>query len=171
MARAKFASCYGIDVSSVRIKRATKRLEETQDLDEIHLSVCDVDNGLPFSDAFFDAVTIIAVLEHVLNPPDLLIEIHRVLKPKGILILQVPNIAWIPHRLQFLFGRLPTTGGVYLGADWEHLHNFTKSIICRLLGYLRFKIQVVTCSGVFARIRKLWVSALGGDLIIKCLKL
>jgi ubiquinone/menaquinone biosynthesis C-methylase UbiE len=171
LARRKYASCYGVDVSSVRIKRATKLLEEEHKLDGIHFSVCDVDEGLPFSDSFFDVVTVIAVLEHVLNPPNLLGEIHRILKPEGILILQVPNIAWIPHRIQLLAGRLPTSGGVYLGADWEHLHHFTKSVLSHLLRSMRFKTQIITCSGVFAGIRRRWVSALGGDLIVKSSKL
>lgn len=68
----------------------------------------------------------------------LLKEIHRVLKLSGIFIMQVPNIAWILYRVQLLFGKLPTTGGVYLGADWEHLHNFAKITLCRLLTENRF---------------------------------
>lgn len=133
MAKDKFKECYGVDVSSLRIERAKKRAKERSDRDNIHLYKCDVDEELPFSDSFFDAVSCIAVLEHVLNPPNVVEKIHRVLKPGGIFIVQVPNIAWILYRIQLLFGKLPKTGGVYLGTDWEHLHNFTKSTICQLL--------------------------------------
>ena len=92
------------------------------------------------------------------------------LKPGGIFIVQVPNIAWMPHRIQLLLGTLPTTGGVYLGADWEHLHNFTKSTIRQLLTEKGFEIKAVSCSGIFAKYRKWWPSALGGDLVVKSVK-
>jgi len=62
-------------------------------IDGLYFYEYDVDKGLPFSDSFFDAVTCIAVLEHVFNPPNVLNEIHRVLKPNGFLIMQVPNVA------------------------------------------------------------------------------
>jgi len=127
MANAKFKECYGIDVSSLRIECAKERSKEILGGDNIHFSNYDADEGIPFNNSFFDVVTCVAVLEHVFNPPNVLDEIHRVLKPGCIFIVQVPNIAWLPYRIQLLFGKLPKTGGVYLGTDWEHLHNFTKS--------------------------------------------
>jgi len=170
MAKDKFEECYGVDVSSMRIERAKKTSKDRSDGDNIRFYKCDVDEELPFSNAFFDVVTCIAVLEHVFNPPNALDEIYRVLKPGGMFIVQVPNIAWLPSRFQLLVGRLPTTGGVYLGGDWEHLHNFTKSTLCQLLKGKGFKIQSISCSGVFANYRKWWLSALGGDIVIKSAK-
>lgn len=170
MAKDKFEECYGVDVSSMRIERAKKTSKDRPDGDNIRFCKCDVDEGLSFSDSFFDVVTCIAVLEHVFNPPNVLDEIFRVLKLGGMFIVEVPNLAWLPSRFQLLVGRLPTTGGVYLGGDWEHLHNFTKSILCQLLTGKGFKIQSISCSGVFAKYRKWWLSALGGDMVIKCVK-
>ena len=40
----------------------------------------------------FDIVTMWHVLEHVTNPYSYLIEIHRILKPGGLLVLAVPNV-------------------------------------------------------------------------------
>jgi ubiquinone/menaquinone biosynthesis C-methylase UbiE len=48
---------------------------------------------LPFLNQFFDVITAIAVLEHLFNPPMMMKEINRVLKPLGVFIMQVPNIA------------------------------------------------------------------------------
>lgn len=129
-----------------------------------------MDEGIPFDDSFFDVVTCIAVLEHVFNPPNVLNEISRVLKLGGILIVQVPNIAWLPYRIQLLFGKLPKTGGVYLGTDWEHLHNFTKTTLCQLLMAKKFEIKAFSCSGIFAKYRKWWPSTLGADLIVRSVK-
>ncbi|MFQ5855672.1 MAG: class I SAM-dependent methyltransferase [Anaerolineae bacterium] len=47
------------------------------------------DLGLPT--ASFDVVTMWEVIEHVLNPWDTLAEIHRILKPNGVLLLSTPN--------------------------------------------------------------------------------
>jgi len=170
MAQGNFDECYGVDVSSLRIERAKARSKMRRSGNNLHFYKCDVDEGLPFVNSFFDAVSCIAVLEHVFNPPNVLDEIHRVLKPRGIFIVEVPNIAWIPYRIQLLFGKLPKTGGVYSGADWEHLHNFTKITLFKLLIKKGFKIQTVSCSGIFAKYRKWWPSALGGDFIVKSVK-
>lgn len=170
MAKDKFEECYGVDVSSMRIQRAKSRSKNMRDEKKVHFYKCDVDDGLPFSESFFDVVTCIAVLEHVLNPPNTVEEVCRVLKPGGVFIVQVPNIAWVPFRFQLLIGRLPTTGGVYLGEDWEHLHNFTKSTLCQLLTGKGFEIQSISCSGIFANYRKWWISGLGGDFIVQGVK-
>jgi ubiquinone/menaquinone biosynthesis C-methylase UbiE len=46
---------------------------------------------LPYDDCYFDAVTMGCVLAHVTNPLGLLSELHRVLKPDGVLVLSSPN--------------------------------------------------------------------------------
>lgn len=46
---------------------------------------------LPFADSTFDAAWSIAVLEHIPNPEKALLEMRRVLKPKGLLFL---HAAW-----------------------------------------------------------------------------
>lgn len=47
--------------------------------------------SLPFPDASFDAVTMGCVLAHVANPLGFLVELHRVLKPDGVIVLSSPN--------------------------------------------------------------------------------
>jgi SAM-dependent methyltransferase len=51
--------------------------------------VCD-GHDLPFADASFDAVVCQAVLEHVMDPPRVVAEMHRVLVPGGLLYAEVP---------------------------------------------------------------------------------
>jgi len=51
--------------------------------------VCD-GHDLPFADATFDAVVCQAVLEHVLDPSRVVAEMRRVLKPDGLLYVEVP---------------------------------------------------------------------------------
>ncbi|MBF0190958.1 MAG: class I SAM-dependent methyltransferase [Magnetococcales bacterium] len=69
---------------------------------------------LPYPDASFQVVTCSEVIEHLENYRALLREMHRVLKPGGLLIVTTPNILNVKSRLRFfgsgfynLFGPLP----------------------------------------------------------------
>lgn len=52
--------------------------------------VADLNDPLPLSDASFDTVILSDVLEHIAEPKGLLAEVSRVLKPDGVLLLNVP---------------------------------------------------------------------------------
>ena len=52
--------------------------------------VADLDDQLPFKNEQFDVVNADQVLEHIANLPDLVREIHRVLRPSGVLVAHVP---------------------------------------------------------------------------------
>ncbi len=60
-----------------------------------------LEEKLPFEDASFDVVTLLAVLEHLSHPRAMLEEIARVLKKGGQLVLTVPSHAAKPV-LEFL---------------------------------------------------------------------
>lgn len=64
---------------------------------------------LPFSDASFDAVLCSQVLEHVFTPAEFLGEIHRVLRPGGVLLLATP-FAWDEHEQPYDFARYSSFG-------------------------------------------------------------
>lgn len=52
-----------------------------------------------FEDGFFDLVTMWHVIEHLPNPPEVLREIHRILKPNGLLFLRTPNVEGLEARV------------------------------------------------------------------------
>ncbi len=73
-----------------------KENEEVIHLDKINLPhvdvVCDVDKKkIPFSSNKFDGVYIIDVLHHIDNVIHVIEECHRVLKPKGKLLINSPH--------------------------------------------------------------------------------
>ena len=73
--------------------------------------------GAGFADACFDAVCMWHVFEHVPRPLETLAEVRRVLKPGGIFIADVPNVAGLDRRLQ---------GRAWMG--WSlpyHLYHYT----------------------------------------------
>lgn len=70
---------------------------------------------IPYPDKTFDTVMALDVLEHLLYPDQLVAvgELMRVLKPGGMLLISVPNVAHFTSRLKFLFrGKLLRTATV-----------------------------------------------------------
>jgi SAM-dependent methyltransferase len=63
----------------------------------------DLNRCLPFRPASFDAVDLIEVIEHIENQPQLVREIGRVLKPRGLLVISTPNVLNVMSRVRFLF--------------------------------------------------------------------
>lgn len=64
---------------------------------------------LPFDSDSFDGVLLNEVLEHVFNPDEFLMELRRVLRPGGQILLTVP-FAWIEHEKPFDYARYTSFG-------------------------------------------------------------
>ena len=75
-----------LDISMIRLHKARA---------ESNLLVCADGMELPFADASFDVVLLIALLEHVSQPERIVDETWRVLKPGGEVAILVPNDAWM----------------------------------------------------------------------------
>jgi SAM-dependent methyltransferase len=75
---------------------------------------------LPFRDGTFDAVWIQAVLEHVLDPPAVVAEIHRVLKPNGLVYADTPFIQQV-HEQAYDFTRFTLSGHRWLFRRFEEI--------------------------------------------------
>jgi DNA modification methylase len=134
----------------------------------LHQSNTDVAEMIQSLRRFLKESDVMAYLTMMANR---LLEMRRVLKPQGILIIQVENIAFLPLRLALLVGRLPTVAGIdEIGVDWDRLHSFTPKILAKLLRHKNFEILCFNFSGVFVRIRKIWPSLLAGDIIVKAKK-
>jgi 2-polyprenyl-3-methyl-5-hydroxy-6-metoxy-1,4-benzoquinol methylase len=78
-----------------------------------------------FPDQSFDVVTLFHVMEHVTNPRGVLAEVARVLKPNGVLVLQVPNIeSW----------QFKIFGAKWYGLDIpRHVIDYSKRSMLKLL--------------------------------------
>jgi ubiquinone/menaquinone biosynthesis C-methylase UbiE len=70
----------------------------------------DLNQKMPFEDNIFQCVFVLSVLEHLVRGCHFLQEAHRVLKPKGHLILITPNLsAWFNVFL-LAIGKMPSSG-------------------------------------------------------------
>jgi SAM-dependent methyltransferase len=126
-------------------------------------------NPLPFPEVSFDAVTMLAVLEHVFDPYMAVTEVRRVLKPAGQFIVAVPNVASASNRLRILGGRIPVTS---TGSGWDggHLHYFTPYDLKKLLHNSGFVVVEQRGTGGLASVRERWLSLLCGEFVVSALK-
>lgn len=92
----------------------------------------------------FDAVLMIALVEHLLDPLRSLTAVREMLNPGGFVWIDTPNIAKWTRRLKLAAGKFPSTASVgeglvtYAGApvdlyDEGHLHYFTFRSLERVL--------------------------------------
>lgn len=85
-----------------------------------------------FDDATFDVVLMVDVFEHVKNPRSVLREIARILRPGGILVLQIPNTHFTLWKAQIFHRLLNRPGKVVFDAE-EHVCHYTEKTLRRMV--------------------------------------
>jgi 2-polyprenyl-3-methyl-5-hydroxy-6-metoxy-1,4-benzoquinol methylase len=87
-----------------------------------------------FQDNYFDVITMLDVIEHVVDLDRLMLLIKKKLRSGGLLIIKTPNL----HCVNSLF----------LGKNWsavqpfDHLYLFTKKTLSSLLSSYQFQIAI-----------------------------
>lgn len=101
---------HGVDIDEDRILLASKRgiITIKADMNK---------ERLPLAENSIDIVTALEVIEHLVNPDNMLQEIYRILKPGGYLIITTPNLASYINRARLLFGFQPTYSEVSVYFD------------------------------------------------------
>jgi SAM-dependent methyltransferase len=110
---------------------------------------------LPFQDDYFEAVTLLAVVEH-LDPSLMAVlfkEVYRVLKPKGLVILTTPA-AWSDGLLRFM-ARINLVSAEEID---EHAYAYTLPLIGWYFGQAGFKMTG-TRFGYFEFMLNMWATA------------
>ncbi len=150
----KQISSYSIgDISLPRIEGIKKNLHDKR----LQIKELDVENIPEDLYGKFDAVIMMALIEHLIDPLRAMQNIRKLLKPTGFVYVDTPNIAKYTRRIKLLFGRFPSTASVNEGLtmysgqlvdlfDEGHLHYFTyRSLSMMLLTRCGFsKIQKVS---------------------------
>jgi len=68
---------------------------------------------IPFDDSSFDSVLASEVLEHVFNPDEVILELNRVLKKDGHIVITVPFV-WFEHEIPYDYARYTGFGMEFL---------------------------------------------------------
>lgn len=97
----------------------------------------DVDNII--IQDLYDVIILGDVLEHLKSPENLLIKLHECLKKDGLIIVSIPNVAFIINRANLLFGRWNYTK--YGILDYTHLKFYTKYSFQKMLSSCNYKIS------------------------------
>jgi SAM-dependent methyltransferase len=165
----RYEELYGLDIAPVCITSAQQLLGGLKER-KVDLRVVNIDvEGLPFAEAYFDAVTMIAVLQLVFDVERAIREVHRVLRAKGTFIFETNNLAYIGHRLTLLLGRQPRTS-YFQGWDGNVLHYFVLGPLVALLEREGFSVIKVCSAGRFSNIRSWRPSLFAQNLMIVAVK-
>jgi len=151
---------YGIDSR----RPETPALEKIFQREKIAFKLCDLSKDkIPFSDETFDLVFLCEVLEHLpVHPLEILEEIRRVLRTRGILILTTPNFTAFHKRLHMLLGRNPQDFYFPKSHFRRHYREYTLDEVKQLLAKARFKITKKHMSSCW---NKVYVTENFGNLI------
>jgi 2-polyprenyl-3-methyl-5-hydroxy-6-metoxy-1,4-benzoquinol methylase len=128
------------DLSENRLKGVKQSIKDER-LSIIRIDVEEFDFG---SIEKVDAVIMIALIEHLIDPLGTMKRIKGVLKPGGFVYIDTPNIADYGARFKLLTGRFPSTASKKEGTlrydntpvtlyDEGHLHYFTYNSLSTML--------------------------------------
>ncbi|MCC8963524.1 methyltransferase domain-containing protein [Bradyrhizobium sp. Pear76] len=81
----------GVDASAEMIAVARGRPADSTPAERLAFRQIPTIASLPFADRSFDGVLCASVLEYVPDAPQCLAQIHRVLRPGGLLLVSIPN--------------------------------------------------------------------------------
>lgn len=120
-----------------------------------HTLDLNIEPHLPFDDAFFSAVSLLAVVEH-LNPASLVTlfrEVHRILQPGGIVVVTTPA-AWSDRLLRWM-ARLSLVSAEEIN---EHVYTYTLPLLGWYFGQAEFAMDKVRF-GYFELMLNMWATA------------
>lgn len=135
-----FSSYTASDFSAIRVEGMRKSVTDSRiKVEQINCDDIRVEN-LPK----YDAVIMVALIEHLIDPLGAMQKIQKLLKPGGIVYIDTPNMALYHRRLKLLRGIFPSTASKNEGLttydnkpvdlyDEGHLHYFTYGSLAKML--------------------------------------
>lgn len=128
------------DISLSRVEGIKRNINDSR----VKILEMDAENIPESEHGKYDAVIMVALIEHLVDPLSAMANIRKLLKVGGFVYIDTPNIAKYTQRIKLLFGRFPSTGSMneglttHLGQpvdlhDEGHLHYFTYRSLSKML--------------------------------------
>jgi ubiquinone/menaquinone biosynthesis C-methylase UbiE len=124
--------CYGTEHSISDLNHLSEKGILIYNDDNLH--------NCKFVNNKFNIITLWHALEHLASPNDQLIEIHRILKKGGLLIIEVPNF-------DSLQAKLNRSKWIYTETP-RHLYHYTIKSITKLVNDNSFEIKSVSTKSI-----------------------
>lgn len=125
----KGLNCYGLDPAKEAVDYGKK-----MKLNVVHSGVTEID---AFNGKKFDIITLFNVFEHLADPIEVLSKIKKILKSKGLLVIDVPN----EFNLFQTAGRDANNLKDWWVAPPAHLNYFSAETLTKLLEGEGFKVK------------------------------
>ncbi len=158
-----FDELYGIELSKKRVNISKKTLKGFN----AEIIEGNIEAGVEYDDEFFDVIICSDVIEHLVDVFCGFKEMTRILKKKGRLVLNTPNVAYLLNRIKLVLGIFPSTSagneGFDVRTDLElfdggHLHYFTFSMLDKMFKRYNYsKIEKYGFGG-FKRLHNIYPS-------------
>jgi methionine biosynthesis protein MetW len=155
--RARGCEYLGVDVAETAVRQARAHGLDARLVDDA--------SELPFDDGSFDVALSIEVFEHLFAPHLVAAEVRRVLRPGGMLLVTVPNVAYWRRRLDLaVLGRWnPVGDDLSVEQPWRdpHIRFFNPRSLRHMLRSVGFEtVRVEGHVGALTRdlpvARRLW---------------
>jgi ubiquinone/menaquinone biosynthesis C-methylase UbiE len=155
-----------VDISRELIKNAKSKKNKN-----CSFNIDDIDNFIRKKvneGKKYDSVYLLAILEHIQWPSIFISEVNKLVKKGGYMVVEVPNVAWLPHRISLLCGKFPITAptiGVIPGVFDEHIRFFTIETLDLIMKNLGLRKVKTDCSGKFRYIKRIYLRLLSPDIV------
>jgi 2-polyprenyl-3-methyl-5-hydroxy-6-metoxy-1,4-benzoquinol methylase len=170
LARERGCEVHGIERDPEAAREANQRLRR------VHVRSADAEGALTEIGSF-DAVLFLDVLEHIYDPWSVLRAAHDALRPGGLILTVVPNIAHISVVRRLLQGRFDYQD--HGAMDRTHIRWFTRQSLERSLsqsGFVSTRVEVVPVvpwlqelprfgQALAEKLATIWPNQLGGSLL------
>ncbi len=147
----KQCSVVGVDRSDVAVKKARER--------GIEAHVMDVTKEMP--DKHFDVVVLSAFIEHVVESEDVF---NKYLRIANEVLVSIPNIAFIEHRLRLLFGRFPCQWAFHPS---EHVRFWSVKDFRGQLAQMNVEIMEYCADDGIPLLKEIWINMFGDDVCFR----
>ncbi len=154
---------YGIEFDPILLKKAKKHCEKVFQID-----LNSFDNST-IEEKDFDMIFFGDVLEHLVDPEDVMKQILPLAKDNAYIIVSLPNIAQIQFRIKLLLGKFNyTESGVM---DNSHLHFYTLNTAKNFLNNVNLNINEIYPSGTIVSYFNFFPTLLAAQFVFVCQKM